>query len=80
MRRSSADGRDAYYSIDLSRCGDLLSAAGAALHPGLRLTVLPPAGPAGRPTVARVLFLCTGNGTRSQLAHGRFKITMSGLG
>jgi ArsR family transcriptional regulator, arsenate/arsenite/antimonite-responsive transcriptional repressor / arsenate reductase (thioredoxin) len=68
MRRSSADGRDAYYSIDLSRCGDLLSAAGAALHPGLRLTAPPPAGPAGRLVRARVLFLCTGNGTRSQLA------------
>ena len=36
-RRSSADGRDAYYSIDLARCGELLTAAGAALHPGLRL-------------------------------------------
>ena len=68
MRRSSADGRDAYYSIDLTRCGDLLSAAGAALHPGLRLTAPPPADPAGRLAQARVLFLCTGNGTRSQLA------------
>ena len=37
MRRSSADGRDAYYSIDLVRCGALLAAAGAALHPGLGL-------------------------------------------
>jgi len=26
-RRSSADGRDAYYSIDLACCGDLLTAA-----------------------------------------------------
>ncbi len=40
MRRSSADGRNAYYSIDLARCGELLAAAGGALHPGLRL--LPP--------------------------------------
>ena len=31
MRRSSADRRDAYYSIDLARCGDSLAAAGAAL-------------------------------------------------
>ncbi len=66
MRRSSADGRDAYYSIDLARCGDLLSAAGAALHPGLRLTA-PPADGRG-PQRAWVLFLCTGNSTRSQLA------------
>jgi protein-tyrosine-phosphatase/DNA-binding transcriptional ArsR family regulator len=65
MRRSSADGRDAYYSIDLARCGELLAAAGGALHPGLRL--LPP--PSARPQArTRVLFLCTGNSTRSQMA------------
>ena len=65
MRRSSADARDAYYSIDLVRCGELLTAAGAALHPGLRL-VPPPAGPGG--ARASVLFLCTGNSARSQIA------------
>jgi ArsR family transcriptional regulator, arsenate/arsenite/antimonite-responsive transcriptional repressor / arsenate reductase (thioredoxin) len=64
-RRSSADGRDAYYSIDLARCGELLTAAGAALHPGLRLLPPPPAQARAR---ARVLFLCTGNSTRSQMA------------
>jgi protein-tyrosine-phosphatase/DNA-binding transcriptional ArsR family regulator len=68
MRRSSADGRDAYYSIDLARCGDLLSAAGAALHPGLRLTAPPAGGRGSQRARARVLFLCTGNSTRSQLA------------
>src|SRR3954447_16740336 len=35
-RRSSADGRDTYYSLDLVACRDLLATAGAALHPGLR--------------------------------------------
>jgi len=64
-RRSSADRRDAYYSIDLARCGELLTAAGAALHPGLRL-VPPPAGEF--PAATRVLFLCTGNSARSQMA------------
>ena len=34
-RRSSADGRDAYYTVDLTRCGELLAAAGGALHPAL---------------------------------------------
>ena len=37
MRRSSADGRDAYYRVDLARCRELLAAAGGALHPGLAL-------------------------------------------
>lgn len=64
MRRSSADRRDAYYSINLARCGELLAAAGAALHPGLRL-ISPPGTARGS---ARVLFLCTGNSARSQMA------------
>jgi protein-tyrosine-phosphatase/DNA-binding transcriptional ArsR family regulator len=65
MRRSSADRRDAYYHIDLARCAELLAATGAALHPGLQL--VPP--PAGTVQVrARVLFLCTGNSARSQMA------------
>jgi protein-tyrosine-phosphatase/DNA-binding transcriptional ArsR family regulator len=63
-RRSSADGRDAYYAIDLARCGELLSASGAALHPGLELAPPPPA----RPRAARVLFVCTGNSARSPMA------------
>src|SRR3954449_5839625 len=33
-RRSAADGRDSYYLLDLARCGDLLTSAGVALHPG----------------------------------------------
>jgi protein-tyrosine-phosphatase/DNA-binding transcriptional ArsR family regulator len=65
MRRSSADRREAYYQIDLARCGELFADAAAALHPGLRPA--PPAGPRVSPT-ARVLFLCTGNSSRSQIA------------
>src|SRR5947209_16817318 len=40
-RRSSADRRDTYYGLDLARVGALLSAAGGALHPGLRLAPPP---------------------------------------
>ncbi len=68
MHRSSADRRDAYYRIELSRCAELLAAAADALHPRL-LAALPPAVPgAGRQAPVRVLFLCTGNGSRSQIA------------
>jgi protein-tyrosine-phosphatase len=67
-RRSAADGRDTYYTVDLARCGQLLAATGGALHPALQLAppVLPAKGPAR--TAAGVLFLCTGNSSRSQMA------------
>jgi ArsR family transcriptional regulator, arsenate/arsenite/antimonite-responsive transcriptional repressor / arsenate reductase (thioredoxin) len=69
-RRSAADGRDSYYALDLARCRELLATSGVALHPALRLAVAPPrqwdlAPGSRRP---RVLFLCTGNSARSQIA------------
>jgi protein-tyrosine-phosphatase len=69
-RRSAADGRDSYYILDLGRCGELLAGAGGELHPGLRLA--PPASGnctrRARRRRTRVLFLCTGNSARSQIA------------
>jgi protein-tyrosine-phosphatase len=65
--RSSADGRDAYYRLELDRCRDLLAAAGIALHPGLGADPAPPRAAPGTGR-ARVLFLCTGNSARSQIA------------
>jgi protein-tyrosine-phosphatase len=67
-RRSAADGRDSYYVLDLARCGELLASAGVALHPGLVPAARPPAGRRSGSTSARVLFLCTGNSARSQMA------------
>ena len=69
-RRSTLDGRESYYVLDLDHCGELLAASGGALHPGLRLstpTPTPTGQAAGQPR-ARVLFLCTGNSARSQIA------------
>jgi protein-tyrosine-phosphatase/DNA-binding transcriptional ArsR family regulator len=68
MRRSAADGRDSYYVLDLARCGELLSSASASLHPGLAPTSRARARREPGAPLAHVLFLCTGNSARSQMA------------
>jgi ArsR family transcriptional regulator, arsenate/arsenite/antimonite-responsive transcriptional repressor / arsenate reductase (thioredoxin) len=62
-RRSAFDGRDTYYRVDLARCEQLFAETAEALHPGLRRGAAAPS-----PGRARVLFLCTGNSGRSQIA------------
>lgn len=68
-RRSSADRRDLYYSLDVRALQDGFLALGARLHPTLHLRRinLPKAAPAGRAR-SRVLFLCLHNSARSQMA------------
>ncbi|WP_230688730.1 ArsR family transcriptional regulator [Micromonospora sp. WMMC415] len=69
--RSSFDGRDSYYQLDLDRCADALAATGVALHPALRrervAPDVPPADLSRSPRIG-VLFLCTGNSARSPIA------------
>jgi protein-tyrosine-phosphatase/DNA-binding transcriptional ArsR family regulator len=67
-RRSSSDGRQVYYRLDLPRCATLLSEASRALHPALVPTAAPHGAGTGGAGVPRVLFVCTHNSARSQMA------------
>ncbi|MEM7801220.1 MAG: ArsR family transcriptional regulator, partial [Chloroflexota bacterium] len=78
-RKSSADRRDIYYSLSFDHLQQVLFASGQALHPGLLSKRPAPTDIGSRknqPTT-RVLFLCTHNSARSQMAEGIFRAKSS---
>ncbi len=65
--RSAADARDVYYRLDLEKLRHLYFAAGEALHPTLGQMEEPSETEVELPPT-RILFLCTQNSARSQMA------------
>ena len=71
-RRSSADGRDIYYSLNMGHFKTLYFQAGTSVHPALGDSILPSQlkDATDKFPKTRILFLCTHNSARSQMAEG----------
>ena len=86
--RSSYDGRDSYYHVDLDRCAVALGETATALHPALGKDAAATPRPGGRlrSRPSAVLFVCTGNSIRSPIAealvrhHGGDSVSVTSAG
>lgn len=86
MRRSEADGRDVYYSLDITRLRQRFLEAGQALHPAVGLALPTTDIDPEQMPQQRILFVCTHNSARSQMAegllrhlsHGRLEVFSAG--
>jgi ArsR family transcriptional regulator, arsenate/arsenite/antimonite-responsive transcriptional repressor / arsenate reductase (thioredoxin) len=68
LRKSDADSRDLYYSLNLEKLQLEYREAALAIHPGWKWNDNARAN--SHPISRRVLFLCTHNSARSQMAEG----------
>ncbi len=69
-RRSEADRRDTYYALEFDRLRQMYQAAGRSLHPVLGALTADVSQPVRLSEPVRVLFICTHNSVRSQMAEG----------